>query len=114
VDRKPKKLTEPARQAIPPLTDPAETEEGVLRRRTPTIESGDVVIRRAHGGLISSKRPLFELRIEGSVVRQPERFATFEHAAARGDDLASARLSRLFYLETEAEPPCLLKDARRR
>ena len=38
---------------------------------------------------------------------------SFEHAAARGEELATRARVRLFYFESQQEPPFLLKDARR-
>ena len=41
-----------------------------------------------------------------------QRFASFEHAAARGEELATKAKVRLFDFESQQDPPHLLKDAR--
>jgi hypothetical protein len=99
-------------KSLPASADLAETVERILSRRQLAIHEGDVLICRAHGGLVSSRRPLYELHLSGRSVR-PERFATFEHAAARGEELATQHRVRLFYTEDEQHDlPRLLKDAR--
>jgi hypothetical protein len=98
---------------IAPLTDPAETVERVLSRRQLKIEAGDFVIVRTLGPRsLGATATIYELRHAGNS-RAPERFTMLEHATARGDELATKAQSRLFYLDSEQDPPSLLKDARR-
>jgi ribonuclease BN (tRNA processing enzyme) len=98
-------------RATPPEADPTETMERLLSRRQLKIETGDVVLARVHGGY-SITRESFQLGISGDG-KPIERFATFEHGAAKGEELAPRLHARLFFLEHEGEPPFLLKDARR-
>jgi hypothetical protein len=96
---------------IPPSDDPAETIQRLIPRRQLKIETGDVVLARVHGGG-SLKRESFQLGVRGDG-RMVGRFATFEHGAAAGEDLATRLEARLFFVDNEGEPPFLLKDARR-
>ena len=97
-------------RAIPPSDDPAETIQRLIPRRQLKIETGDVVLARVHGG--SLKRESFQLGVRGEG-RMVGRFATFEHAAAAGEELATRLEARLFFVDNEGGFPYLLKDARR-
>jgi hypothetical protein len=95
-----------------PLDDPAETVERIVPRRQLLLEDGDVLIMREAGGLREGSRVVYQLNIRGSGPIHDQRFASFEHAAARGEELATRAKVRLFYYESREEPPFLLKDAR--
>ena len=97
--------------AVPPHEDPAEAVERIVPRRQLLVQDGDVLIVREAGGVADGSRLVYQLTIQGGE-RLADRFASFEHAAARGEDLATSRKVRLFYLEHKNEPPFLLKDAR--
>jgi hypothetical protein len=94
------------------LDDPAETVERIVPRRQLLLEDGDVLIMREAGGLREGSRVVYQLNIRGSGPIHDQRFASFEHAAARGEELATRAKVRLFYYESREEPPFLLKDAR--
>ena len=97
---------------IPPLADPAEAVERIVPRRQLLLEDGDVLIVRASAGLHATiGRAVYELRLRGQGATG-ERFASFEHAASRGDQLALQRHVRLMFIENQDEPPHLLKDYR--
>ena len=96
-----------------PLDDPTETVERIIPRRLLLLEDGDVLITREAGGLREGSRVVYQLRIRGAGPIRDQRFASFEHAAARGEELATRAKVRLFYFESRQEPPFLLKDARR-
>ena len=107
----------PARPGQPqdptrPLDDPAETVERIVPRRLLLLEDGDVLIMREAGGLREGSRVVYQLRIRGSGAIPDQRFASFEHSAARGEELATRARVRLLYFESQQEPPFLLKDAR--
>jgi hypothetical protein len=95
-----------------PLDDPAEAVERIVPRRQLLLEDGDVLITREAGGLREGSRVVYQLRIRGSGAIADQRFASFEHAAAQGEELATRPRVRLFYFESEQEPPFLLKDVR--
>jgi hypothetical protein len=97
-----------------PLDDPAEAVERIVPRRQLLLEDGDVLIMREAGGFREGSRVVYQLRIRGRGPLADQRFASFEHAAARGEELATERKVRLFYFESAQEPPHLLKDARAR
>ena len=96
----------------PPLADPAEAVERIVPRRQLLLEDGDVLMMREAGGLREGSRVVYQLRIRGLRAIPDQRFASFEHAAARGEELATKARVRLFYFESEQDPPHLLKDAR--
>jgi hypothetical protein len=96
----------------PPLNDPVEAVERIVPRRQLLVEDGDVLIMREAGGLREGSRLVYQLRIRGAGAIADQRFASFEHAAARGEELATKAKVRLFYFESKQEPPFLLKDAR--
>jgi len=100
-------------KATPPSADPAETIERVLSRKQLRIETGDVVLTRVRRGSpsVGKASEIYELRVVGSSDRRAERFATFGHAAARGEEIARTRKTRLMYVEAEGNPPFLLEDA---
>src|SRR4051812_34922673 len=75
--------------AIPPSADPAEAIERLVSRRHLRVETGDVVVTRIHGSK-SLPRESYELQVMGGTDPR-ERFATFEHAATRGELLAIQR-----------------------
>ena len=102
----------PPGEPIPPLADPEEAVERIIPRRQLLLEDGDVLIMREAGGLREGSRVVYQLRIRGSGPIADQRFASFEHAAARGEELATNAKVRLFYFESKKEPPFLLKDAR--
>jgi hypothetical protein len=97
----------------PPLDDPTETVERIVPRRLLLLEDGDVLITREAGGLREGSRIVYQLRIRGAGPIRDPRFASVEHAAARGEELANRARVRLYYFESQQEPPFLLKDARR-
>jgi hypothetical protein len=99
-------------QPIPPNADPAEAVERIVPRRHLLFEDGDVLIVRTSATLRPAElQSVYELRIRG-LGGIGERFASFEHAVARGDQLATARRVRLMYVEAPDDPPHLLKDYR--
>ena len=95
-----------------PLDDPAEAVERIVPRRQLLVEDRDVLILREAGGLREGSRVVYQLRIRGSGPIADQRFASFEHAAARGEELATKAKVRLFSFESQQEPPFVLKDAR--
>lgn len=100
-----------APRVTPPLTDPAEAVERIVPRRQLLVEDGDILIMREAGGLREGSRVIYELRIRGKGPTE-HRFASFELAAATGEELATRTKVRLFYFESKEEPPHLLLDAR--
>lgn len=102
----------PRRDPLRPLDDPAEAVERIVPRRQLLLENGDVLILRENGGIREGSRVVYQLRVRGQGAIPDGRFASFEHAAARGEELATQRKVRLFYFESAQEPPHLLKDAR--
>jgi hypothetical protein len=101
------------RGAIPPLKDPAEAVERIVPRRLLKVEDGDVLIVRTAAGFRVGQRDVYELRDRSGGV-PTERFASFERAAAAGEQIATSRRSRLFYADSEYESPHLLSDFRER
>jgi hypothetical protein len=98
---------------IPPQADPAEAVERIVPRRQLLLENGDILIVRTSAGLRPAQlQSVYELRIRG-IGPIGERFASFEHAVARGDQLAAVRYVRLMYVETHDGQPHLLKDYKR-
>jgi hypothetical protein len=104
----------PRERRRPPQADPVEAVERIVPRRQLLLEDGDVLIMREPGGLRAGSRVVYQLRIRGVGALSDQRFASFEHAAARGEELATKAKVRLFYFESRQEPPHLLKDARAR
>ena len=102
-----------ARDPLPPSADPAEAVERIVSRRQLIFQDGDVVIVRIPGGLSATTRSVYQLRLRGKGP-VPGRFANFDHAVAAGDQLATQRRVRLFYIDSDAEHeiPHLLKDYR--
>ena len=98
-------------RVTPPRADPAEAVERIVSRRQLLMQDGDVLIVRESGGIAEGSRLVYQLAIHGAD-RLPDRFASFEHAAAKGEDLATKSKVRLFYIEHKNDPPFLLKDAR--
>jgi hypothetical protein len=98
-------------ERTPSQSDPDGAIERIVPRRQLRIDVGDVVIRREPGGLRLESRTIYLLQLHGSEPL-PDRYATFEHAAAKGEELATQHKVRLFYIEQKAEPPFLLKDKR--
>ena len=92
--------------------DAAEAVERIVPRRQLLFENGDVIIVRVPSGLNLTGR-LYQLRIRGSGPIA-ERFVSFEHAAAAGDQVAAQARVRLFYVDSDSEyeVPHLLKDYR--
>ena len=103
------KLTVPTR--IPPAADPAEAVERVISRRQLIISEGDIVITRSGGGLTAPNEVVYRLHTHGRN-DLPERFATFNHAAMKGEELAARYRVCLFYFESDHDLPHLLRDAR--
>jgi hypothetical protein len=97
---------------ISPQDDPAETVERLIPRRQLLLEDGDVLLMRESGGAREGSRVIYQLRIRGTGPIPNMRFASFEHAAARGEEIARKTKVRLFYFETKQDPPHLLIDAR--
>jgi hypothetical protein len=108
----PSKRRKLSAKPTPPLADPAEAVERIVPRRQLLLEDGDLLIMREPGGLREGSRVVYQLRIRGLGAIPDQRFASFEHAAARGEELATKARVRLFYFESEQDPPHLLKDAR--
>jgi hypothetical protein len=75
--------------------------------RRPPIDQSDDLTEAVRG----AGRLLYELSIHG-VGPTPDKFASFEHAAVRGEQLAISGKVRLFYFEEKNDAPFLLKDAR--
>src|SRR5688572_17561036 len=96
---------------IPPNDDFTEAVQRIVPRRHLIVQDGDVLIMRESGGFVGAGRLVYELRIQGTGPT-PDKFASFAHAAARGEELARNRKVRLFYFESREEAPFLLKDAR--
>ena len=85
-----------------------------MPRRHLIIEDGDVLIVRTSGGFRpNAPRSLYQFHVQGHGLL-PERFAAFEHVAVAGEQLAETRTVRLFFQETNDEPPFLLRDFRPR
>lgn len=103
---------EQTRVPLRPQNDPAEAVQRIVPRRQLLLEDGDILIMRENGGMREGSRVIYQLRIRGTGALPDQRFASFEHAAARGEELATQRKVRLFYFESKQEPPHLLKDAR--
>jgi hypothetical protein len=95
----------------PERTPPDEAIERLIPRRYLRIQDGDVLITREAGGLRAESRAIYQLQIQGRGASL-DRFASFENAAAKGEELATKQKVRLFYREHKHEPPFLLKDAR--
>jgi hypothetical protein len=83
----------------------------IVPRRHLLIEDGDIYITHGIGLKGAGERIVYQLarRGHGST---PDRFTTFEHAVAGGDELARVRRVRLFYLDRPDGLPQLLKDYR--
>ena len=97
---------------LPPTADPAEAVERIVPRRQLLLEDGDVLIVREAGGFREGSRVVYQLRIRGMGAIPDQRFTSFEHAAARGEELATKAKVRLFYFESQQDPPHLLHDSR--
>lgn len=95
-----------------PFSDPAEAVERIVPRRRLKLEDGDIVIQRTSGGFGSGGRDVFQLHVRGQIATRAERFAGFDRAAAAGEQLATTKRVRLFYLDSETSPPHLLNDFR--
>jgi hypothetical protein len=91
--------------------DAAETVERLIPRRLLKISEGDVLITREPGGIQAESRAIYQLHVEGHGPL-PDKFTSFEHAAIRGEELATERKVRVFYFEQKGDPPFLLKDSR--
>lgn len=98
-------------ERTPSQADPDGAIERLLHRRHLKLQDGDVIITRQAGGLRAESRAVYHLYVHGSGPL-PDRFASFEHAAAKGEDLATRHRVRLYYLEHKNDSPALLKDAR--
>jgi hypothetical protein len=98
-------------ERTPSQADPDGALERLLQRRHLKFRDGDVIITRQAGGLRAESRAVYHLHVHGSGPL-PDRFASFEHAAAKGEDLATKHKVRLFYVEHKNDSPALLKDAR--
>ena len=98
-------------ERTPSQSDPDGALERLLQRRHLKFQEGDVIITRQAGGLRAESRAVYHLHVHGSGPL-PDRFASFEHAAAKGEDLATQHKVRLFYVEHKNDSPALLKDAR--
>jgi hypothetical protein len=98
----------------PPLDhndDLTEAVQRIVPRRHLIVRDGDILIMRVAGGFRGAGRLLYELSIHG-MGPTADKFASFEHAAVRGEQLAITRKVRLFYFEEKNGAPFLLKDAR--
>jgi hypothetical protein len=97
---------------IAPQADPVEAIQRIVSSsRQLIISDGDVRIDRTHGVRATAIGAHYEVCIVG-VSGSTERFATFERAAVRGEDLARTRRVRLFYRDSPDDPPYLLRDNR--
>ena len=103
------------RRATRNTPDIAETVERVVPRRQLLVEDGDVLIVPVASGLpsIAGWRPVHQLRVHGRGLLD-EAFAELENAAAAGEHLARRHQVRLFFVESENDPPHLLEDFRTR
>ena len=97
---------------ISPLSDPAEAVQRIVPRRRLKLDDGDILIVRTSGGFRSGGRDVFQLHVRGQVASRSERFAGFDRAAAAGEQLATTKRVRLFYVDSESSPPHLLNDFR--
>ena len=91
-------------------TDP----EGVVERSAASASENRGWRRDHYAGVrrdAADSRLVYHLHVHGSVALS-DRFASFEHAAARGEELATRCRVRLFYIEQKSDPPFLLKDPR--
>src|SRR5688572_29875286 len=70
-------------QRTPSQADPDGALERLLQRRHLKFQEGDVIITRQAGGLRAESRAVYHLHVHGSGPL-PDRFASFEHAAAKG------------------------------
>jgi hypothetical protein len=103
---------EPRARRTPPQADAAEAVERIVPRRHLIIENGDVLIVRTSGGFRpNAPRSVYQFHVHGDGL-MPDRFAAFEHVAVAGEQLAETRRVRLFFQETNGEPPFLLRDCR--
>jgi hypothetical protein len=75
------------------------------------ISDGDIVITRTGGGLAAPPQVVYRLYSHGRA-DLPERFATFNHAAMKGEELATQTRVCFFYPESDRDLPYLLRDAR--
>jgi hypothetical protein len=110
------RLTRDKRSARTPLgqaVTPSEAVERIVPRLQTHVEDGDVLIARTSAELRpAAQQFVYELRLRGHGAIG-ERFITFEHAVARGDQLAAMRRVRLFSIELHDGASYLLKDYRR-
>ena len=96
----------------PASADPAEAVERIVPRRQLIPGDGDFVIVRTSPGLSAAPTSaIYELLVFGFVTGG-ERFTTFEHAVARGSELATKWRARLFYADAPGSAPHLLDDRR--
>lgn len=72
--------------------------------RDPAVSENDVVVLRAGG-----PPAVFQLHV-GHTEPRAERFATFEGATTKGDEVARARKVRLFYIDSPNAQPYVLRD----
>ena len=96
----------------PPSADPAEAIERLISRRQLKIQPGDIVVTRIQA-VSTTRRESFLLEIAGDG-GPGETFATFEHAAVRGEFLAQEHTCRLFFRESRQALPSLLMDCGKR
>lgn len=78
-----------------------------LPPRRPSIATDDVVVLRTGGS-----SPVYQLHVHG-MGPTPERFASFELAAVKGDEIAKKNRVTLFYIDSPNDPPFALRDYRR-
>ena len=91
--------------------DQSEVVARVTTRHQLQIADGDVVLRRTSGSSGAPAEVMYLVYTHGKPER-PEPFATFGHAAIKGQDLAAHLEVCLFYLESDHELPLLLRDDR--
>ena len=100
---------------LAPEDAPAEAVERIAGRRALAIDRGDVVVSREPLPKVNP-RPLtqqpqwrFRVCIQG-VPRSSQFFTSFTHAASHGEELATAKRTRLVFVEDDI--PSLLADYR--
>jgi hypothetical protein len=72
--------------------------------RDPTVSADDIVVLRTAGS-----PSVYQLH-HGRLASAHEQFASFEHAAVRGDEVARTHKVRLFYIDSPNAAPFLLRD----
>jgi hypothetical protein len=93
-----------------PASDPDEAIERLIPRKHLTAVEGDVLLFREPAGVKTPEaRWRYRVQILGTGLSSGS-FATYEHAVANAEQLASQRRARLFYAESRDAQPHLLKE----